>query len=115
MICGHHYVQESFEVSPLQDDHDIILPWWWTLKHSTPYLLTGRSQDLIFDSPKCINCTKEAVSEFTIEYADSVATFCDGSDWVGCIGSLREVMTGKWKFILALPFPHRLKCCIPIS
>ena len=95
IICGHHYVQESFEVSPLQDDHEIILPWWWTLKHPTPYLLTGKSQDLLFDSPKCINCTKEAVSEFTIEYDDSVATFGDGSDWVGCIGSLKVDDAGK--------------------
>ena len=26
-----HYTKESFEVSPLLDDHDILMPWWWTL------------------------------------------------------------------------------------
>ena len=26
-----HYTKESSEVSPLQDDHDILMPWWWTL------------------------------------------------------------------------------------
>ena len=23
-----HYTMESFEVSPLQDDHDVLIPWW---------------------------------------------------------------------------------------
>ena len=23
-----HYTMESFEVSPLQDDYDILMPWW---------------------------------------------------------------------------------------
>ena len=26
-----HYTKESFEVSPLQDVHDILMPWWRTL------------------------------------------------------------------------------------
>ena len=26
-----HHTKESFKVSPLQDDHDILMPWWWNL------------------------------------------------------------------------------------
>jgi hypothetical protein len=89
LSCGQHYVQQSFEVSPLQDDHDIILPWWWSLKHPTAYLMTGKSEDLVFNSHKCINCTKEAVSDFTIEYDDNIATFGENENWIGCIGSLK--------------------------
>ena len=36
-----HCMKGSFEVSPLQDDYDIILLWWWTLKHPIPYLSIG--------------------------------------------------------------------------
>ena len=32
-----HYTKETFEVSPLQDDHDILILWWWTLQHPIRY------------------------------------------------------------------------------
>ena len=70
-----HYAKESFEVSPLQDDHDVILPWWWTLQHPIKYLYSGAQSDIVFDSPKCVNCTKTAATEFTIEYDETVAYF----------------------------------------
>src|ERR1700712_2354959 len=89
LSCGQHYVQQSFEVSPLQDDHDIILPWWWSLKPPTAYLMTGKSEDLVFNSHSCINCTKEAVADFTIEYDNNVAAFGENEKCVGCIGSLK--------------------------
>ena len=28
LSLADHYTKESFEVSPLQDDHDILMPWW---------------------------------------------------------------------------------------
>ena len=31
LSLADHYTKESFEVSPLQDDHDNLIPWWWTL------------------------------------------------------------------------------------
>ena len=55
-----HYTKESFEVSPPQDDHDILIPWWWTLQHSIRYLYSGAQLDIAFDSSKCVNCTKSA-------------------------------------------------------
>ena len=40
--CGNHFSRESFEISPLQSTHEIILPWWWIITHPTNYLLTGK-------------------------------------------------------------------------
>ena len=71
-------MRETFEIAPLQDDHDILFPWWWIITHPTQFVLTGKESDLKFDSPKCKNCTAKAVSEFTVEYDESVAFF--GSD-----------------------------------
>ena len=64
---GDHYTNETFEVSPLQGDHDIILPLWWTLKHPTPYLTTRVRPDIKFDSPKCVNCTMSRPHELAMD------------------------------------------------
>ena len=63
-----HHTRETFEITPLQDDHDILLPWWWIITHPTQFALTGKESDLKFDSRKCKNCTAKAVSEFPVEY-----------------------------------------------
>ena len=72
---GDHHSKETFEISPLQDDHDVHLPWWWTIQHPTQYLITGIQSDLKFDHPKCKDYTEKAMTEFTVEYDDSVAYY----------------------------------------
>ena len=42
----------------------------------------------MFDSPKCVNCTKSALTEFSIDYDESVAYLGKEQKWVGIIGSL---------------------------
>ena len=37
----NHYRKESFEVSPLPDDYDILMPLCWTLQHPIRYLYSG--------------------------------------------------------------------------
>ena len=41
-----HYTKESFKVSPLQDDYDILMPWGWTHQHPIRYLYSELSQIL---------------------------------------------------------------------
>ena len=43
----------------------------------------------MFDSPKCVNCTKSAMTEFSIDCDESVAYFGKEQKWVGVIRSLR--------------------------
>ena len=45
LSLADHYTKESFEVSPLQDVHDILMPWWWTLQHPIRYLYSGAQSD----------------------------------------------------------------------
>ena len=86
---GAHHTRETFEIAPLQDDHDILLPWWWIITHRTQYMLTGKESDLKFDSPQCKNSTAKAVSEFTVEYDASVAYFGSDQECIGVLGTLR--------------------------
>ena len=59
------------------------------MRHPTKYRTTGAQLDLVFDNSKCINCTADAVSEFTVEYDDTVALFGNEQKWIGVLGSLR--------------------------
>ena len=85
---GAHHTRETFEIAPLQDHHDILLPWWWIITHPTQCVLTGKESDLKFDSPECKNCTAKAVSEFTVEYDKSVAYFVSEQECRGVLGTL---------------------------
>lgn len=59
-----------------------------SLRHPK-FMITGAQTDLRFDDPRCINCTAEAVSEFIVEYDDSMAYVGNEQKWVGVLGSLR--------------------------
>ena len=41
VYLADHYIKESFEVSPLQDNYDILMPWCWTLQYPIRYLHSG--------------------------------------------------------------------------
>ena len=75
LAVAGHYAEEGFEVSPLQDDQDILIAWWWTFQHPIRYLYSGDQSDIVFDSPKCVNCTRSAIIEFSIDYDLSVTYF----------------------------------------
>ena len=84
-----HHTRETFEIAPLQDDHDILLPWWWIIMHPTQYVPTGKEFDLKFDSRKCKNCTAKAVSAFVVKYDESVAYFGSNQEYTDVLGTLR--------------------------
>ena len=52
-------------------------------------MLTGKESNLKLDSPKCKSCTAKAVSEFTVEYDESVAYFESDQECIGLLGTLR--------------------------
>ena len=65
------------------------MPWWWTLQQPIRYLYSGAQSDIVFDSPKCVNYTKSAITEFLIDYDESGAYFGKEQNWAGVIGTLR--------------------------
>jgi len=67
-----HYTKESFEIGPLDDELDLVLPYWWTVKHKPSGFLDG-PEKVKFDNPRCLQkCTRHMTNEFSIEYDPSV-------------------------------------------
>ena len=66
-----YYTREVFEVSPLEPEVDVFLPFWWIAKH--PPQGAWDSPELRFSSPACLDlCTKTAVREFSLSLDDSI-------------------------------------------
>jgi hypothetical protein len=59
-----HFSVESFYITPMEPECDVILPFWWIAKHppSKPY---GLPENIRFP---CKNCTKEKADKFSLEY-----------------------------------------------
>ena len=56
--------------------------------HLIRYLYSGAHKDIVFDSPKGVNCTKSGMTEFSINCNESVVYFGTQQKCVGVIGSL---------------------------
>jgi transposase InsO family protein len=68
---GDHCTKESFEIGPLDDEIDLVLPWWWITKHKPSGWLEGKQ--VKFDHPSCLNkCTRHNANAFSIEYDPSI-------------------------------------------
>jgi hypothetical protein len=63
-----HFSVESFYISPMEPECDVILPFWWIAKHppSKPY---GLPENIRFP---CKNCYKEKADEFSLEYDSEI-------------------------------------------
>ena len=73
--CKSHYSIESFEIAPLSGDYDIILPDWWIQKHKPRYQVNQGTYRIFFSEKQCkIHCTKNACTDFSLEWDDSVLT-----------------------------------------
>ena len=69
---GDHYTKETFDVSPTDNECNIVLPWWWMVKHPPTYNLEG--QNIRVKSEQCLrNCTRASAQALEIEYDDDVA------------------------------------------
>jgi len=67
-----HYMMESFEISPMDMDIDIFLPFWWVTEHPPQGAWT--SQEVRFNSAKCLEqCTKYETNEFSLTWDESVS------------------------------------------
>ena len=63
----------------------------------------------MFDSPKCVNCTKSVITEFSIDYDESVAYFGKQQKWVGVIGSLRIVEEENVTLVIPREIPWQYR------
>lgn len=94
---GDHFDKATFEVSPMEDSCDLILPWWYLVKHQPSGLWDG---DIKFDSPHCrSHCTKTKSEEFTIEYDAAILKMGLDPHEIGIIGMVRpdgEALALDW-------------------
>jgi hypothetical protein len=48
---GDHYSKETFEIGPMEDSCDLILPYWWIVKHKARGFANGGK--ISFESEEC--------------------------------------------------------------
>jgi hypothetical protein len=59
-----HFSVDSFEIQPIDDQCDAILPFWWISKHA-PLNLLDEPEDVQF--VQCRNCTEATANEFSLQ------------------------------------------------
>ena len=68
-----HYSKETIEIGQMEDLSDIMLPYWWIVKHGALSGIIEENDKLQFTSKHYHqNCTKVAISSFSIEYDNSI-------------------------------------------
>jgi hypothetical protein len=73
----------------MEDSSDVMLPYWWLVKHGALSTVTEENDKHQFMSKHCHqHCTKAAVSLFSIEYHDSILMFGTDPRWIRVIGSM---------------------------
>jgi len=66
-----HYSRERVEVSPMEAEIDIFLPFWWIEKH--PPQGVWRDPEIQFNSQSCLEkCTKHKVADFALTWDESI-------------------------------------------
>jgi len=67
-----HFSREAFEVTPMEPEVDIFLPFWWISKH--PPQGIWESKEIRFNSPRCQEtCTQYEQVEFSLTWDEKVA------------------------------------------
>ena len=68
-----HYTRERFEISPMDPEIDVFLPFGWITQHPPQGAWT--SEEVRFNSAGCKRrCTKYETNDFSITWDNSVAT-----------------------------------------
>jgi len=67
-----HFSKEAFEVTPMEPEVVIFLPFWWISKH--PPQGVWESREIRFNSPGCQEtCTQYEQKEFSLTWDEKVA------------------------------------------
>jgi len=69
----NHYSWEKFEVTPMDPEIDVFLPFEWIMKH--PPRGTFTTEEIRFNSSGCLEkCTRHETAEFSLTWDETVAT-----------------------------------------
>ena len=68
-----HFSREVFEISPMEEEIDVFLPFKWIEQH--PPQGAWESKEIRFNSTGCLeNCGKFTTNDFSLTWDDTVAT-----------------------------------------
>ena len=67
------FSREIFEITPLEPEVDLFLPYWWVARH--PPQGAWDSPEMRFSSAQCIkSCTRFEVDDFSLSLDESIVT-----------------------------------------
>ena len=90
ITCQHedHYSKETFEIGPMEDSYDLMLPYWWMVKYE-PKGFADEGK-ISFESEECKRtCTRHNCNSFTIKIDDTIQRFGNDPQWIEIIGNLK--------------------------
>ena len=68
----HHISRETFEISPMEPEIDLFLPFWWITEH--PPQGAWKSTEIRFNSPSCLEkCTQLGTAGFSLTWDEAVS------------------------------------------
>jgi len=67
-----HFSQEVFEISPMEEGIDVFLPFKWIEQH--PPQGTWESEEIRFNSARCLENCGKFTTDFSLTWDDTVAT-----------------------------------------
>jgi len=83
-----YYSREKFEISPMDTEIDVFLPFEWISSHPPQGAWT--SEEVRFNSRRCLeNCTKFQTRQFSLSWDDSVALH-DKARIIGYVAAAAE-------------------------
>jgi hypothetical protein len=85
---GDQYSKETFEIGPMEDSCDLMLPSWWIVKHKARGFAEGGKINFESEESKK-TCTRHNCNSFTVEIDDTILDFGNDPQWIGIIGNLK--------------------------
>ena len=91
-----HYSKDTFEIAPLDREAEVILPWWWMIRHKPHRFFEGVPSTIEFTEKVCQDrCTIRAMADFSLDFDDNLLESVLDISAVGIIGSVTTNLVGN--------------------
>jgi len=90
-----HFSREIMEVSPMDKEINIFLPFWWIAKH--PPQSAWENTEVRFNSPSCLeSCIRYEAVDFFLTWDDAVA-ICPEARIIGHVAIVQTETEDPWE------------------
>jgi hypothetical protein len=105
---GDRYSKETFEIGQMEDSCNLMLPYWWIVKHKAQGFADGGKISFKSEESKK-TWTRDNCNSYPIEIDDTILDFGNNPRWIGIIGNVRinhmDEMEIDW--IDTIPWQYR--------